>query len=313
MTKSTRTSKRYSVSFARTTANEVGAMVNEPWRPICMSDQPILLIDGRNCAYRAVFANRTGNQNNKCHTAVVMLRFITSWIEKFKPLSIHVFWDANRNTVWRRKIFEGYKKRDELDLTGVIDDLNATTKAIMALFTVMNIRQFKRKEMEADDLIYAACRVLHPQDVIVVSSDGDFQQLLHFFPNTKLYEPRKNEFVSRPDFNPVIRKALWGDEGDRINGYQGIGEVKSLALAKSVHNRLDFLGKVGSELFNRNLLLVDLNLCPDLLANEQYVTKVMATDVEYDRSMVHSISMELKLMGLMTEYDRFAARFKGLK
>ena len=140
---------------------------------------PSLLIDARNVLYRAVYAGKHDTRHEvKYHNFVILLRQIVSWIRRYNPDSVHVFWDAPRKSVWRRKALKTYKDRSKNQyLDDIGEDLAITTKIAGEFFKVMNVRQYSKKEMEADDLIYAAASVMHPSPTVVVSTDSDMVQI----------------------------------------------------------------------------------------------------------------------------------------
>ena len=100
-------------------------------------------------------------------------------------------------------------------------------------FKCMNVRQYGRKKMEADDMIYAAAVVMHPQEIVIVSTDSDLVQIPFAFNNCKVYNPSKDIEADVPDVNPAVQKALMGDKSDTVDGYRGIGPKKSKVLLES--------------------------------------------------------------------------------
>ncbi len=100
--------------------------------------KPVLLIDGRNIAYRAVFAAREKIKNG-LHPFVVWMRFMHVWVETFDPSAIHVFWDCKKNDVWRKAIYNEYKdhrdhildRYDDFDVAGSISRLEQSAKSIL--------------------------------------------------------------------------------------------------------------------------------------------------------------------------------------
>ena len=289
---------------------------------------PALLVDARNLMYRAIFANKKGQnqgQSQNLHHFTVMLRFMTSWIERFKPSSVNVFWDARRDTLWRRKVYPGYKLRDESKYSvDIKDDLIYTQAAAKDIFRFLGVRQFDKKCMEADDLIYAACKVLAPAPVVVCSSDSDYQQVSFRMQHVKCFDPMEQKFSEAVDYDPAIAKALAGCKTDVVPGYTGIGPVHSVRLARCLNDRLEFLraerpiykarqsDESGPSIFIRNLLLVDLSLCPDLLKNQLYVQHILGYKPVFDKSQAMELAHHHKVNGLMTEFDRSAGRFKYL-
>lgn len=273
---------------------------------------PILLIDGRNCAYRAIYANQTPYNGVRYHSLVVILRFMRTWLDKHQPSSIHIFWDAPRQTIWRCRLLETYKCRPVNAHRDIKEELARTQDAAQIIFKDMNVRQYQCEAMEADDLIYAASRLLYPQDIIIISSDRDFLQIPYFMRNVKVYEPRQNRFLDTPKVNPIYQKALMGDKADCVDGYNLIGPVKSAALAESLDRVEEFLRNNGRAKFYRNLMLIDLALCPRLLANQAYVSKIMQTKLNYNRESILWAATEHKINGLLQEYERIILPFKRL-
>ena len=285
--------------------------------------ETILLIDGKNTAYRALFAARANPDFLKggVHPFVVWMRFANVWIQKFKPKSVHVFWDCPKDDIWRKRLFMEYKNNRDT-MAHYADDVKAEMhrieSAAQALLPYMGARQYIRLAQESDDLIYSACKILTPshQDarkVIVVSSDADFVQLQWSMPHVVAYEPRRAAFVDQPDVSPVVQKSLCGDKSDNIDGYRGIGPVKSRQLAEDPKKLVEFLDAMGDTKFRRNLALVDLSMNPSRMSNELYILRMMAKDVCFDKAKINEISMQHKVVGLMSEYAKFAILLKELR
>lgn len=271
-----------------------------------------LFIDGKNTVYRAIYANK----DRSTEDVTVVMRFISAWITKFKPSTVHIFWDTSRETVWRRKVFPKYKNRETPRKQGSID-VSAIMPGVMStlkqLFAYLPVWQYYKSKMEADDLIYAACRVMHPQQIIIVSSDGDFCQIPHFFDNVKVYEPKLNKMLGRPLVNPVIKKVLMGDVSDCIDGFQGIGEVKSESIARSPIATIECARTHSLPEFYQNLLLVDLALCPYLMHNQAYIFNKMREDVKYDMDGLSKFALEHKILGLYTDMTKLINPFTTLR
>ena len=104
-------------------------------------------------------------------------------------------------------------------------------------------------------------------EVVIVSSDTDFIQLLGESKNIKLYNAMKKSFVTYPEYDYVMWKALRGDATDNIPGVPGVGDKTAQKLATAVRNdptlhelMLYFLKHPGaSEIFQRNLSLIEFH------------------------------------------------------
>lgn len=268
-----------------------------------------MLIDGRNCAYRAAYAHVKSNgegRTNTYHPFVHFIRQIAEIVGKFQPADVTCIWDAPRETIWRRKIFPMYKKRD--DDNKYVEDLRPALRQIEAVaphfLPHMGIREIRKATQETDDLIYSLCRVLYPKNTVIISSDRDFLQVPFRMPNVKLYEPQEKEFLQPPNYDPVVAKCLIGDNSDRIDGYIGIGKVKGAALAECNLKRQAFLAKDGPDLYYRNLILIDLAYNPDLIKNDVFVSAELANTPTFDRKAIDAAVREHKVNGLHQDFDR---------
>jgi len=300
-----------------------------------VSSAPILLVDARNLMYRAIFANRKEQKSGaRLHHFTVMVRFMWGWLDKFKPSGVCVFWDAKKNTIWRKKILADYKVRNENELfEDIKDDLIYTQVSAKAMFAEMGVWQFSKDHMEADDLIYSACRTLSPRELIIVSTDKDYEQVIFRMQNVRLWNPMvdsgRGKFIGATDHDPAVAKALAGDKSDKVPGYSGIGPVKSAKMARNLREREEFLrnhdgclpqqkpvctvcGGLGRKVFIRNLLLIDLSLNPELLKNDLYVQRVLVNRPKFNKAQIKAMAKKHKIAGLVGEYDRVIVPFKLL-
>lgn len=263
--------------------------------------------------YRAIFAMQSDKRHQvKYHYFVALLRQISNWVNQYRPESVHVFWDAPRTTVWRRKILATYKERDKGNVRDITQELAITTAVAKAFFAHMNVRQYDKKTMEADDLIFAAVTMLHPKPCVIVSTDSDMVQIPFVYPSCQVYNPVKKIEVEIPSLSPAMQKAIVGDTSDNIKGYHGIGPKKSQLLLEDPVKLQEFLNVNDRLIFYRNLLLIDLSLNPKLLANKMYVQKKMCEPVSFCGDTLKGLVTKHKVNGLLTEYVDLVPRFKKL-
>lgn len=278
-----------------------------------------LIIDARNILYRAIFGARANNIRTqagfaKYHYFIPFIKLIVEYISEHSPDSVHVCWDAPKKDLWRRKILPEYKTRaksddDKFDIT---EELAITTSVALEFFKYLNIRQYSKSSMEADDLIYALVTVLHPEESVIVSTDSDMIQIPFNFSSCKVYDPRKKVNVPIPACNPVMQKAIVGDTSDTIPGYYGIGPKKSEAMLKSKGKLADFFRQFGYGTYLRNMLLIDLSLNPKLLNNKIYAFKQLENDTTYSESEISKLISKYKVNGFMQESSNIYPVFKKL-
>ena len=57
--------------------------------------KPSLIIDAKNALYRSIFATKNNTKYAvKYHYFVIFLRQLSSWIRRYDPVSVNIFWDA---------------------------------------------------------------------------------------------------------------------------------------------------------------------------------------------------------------------------
>lgn len=282
-----------------------------------MSDMStVLLVDARNIMYRAIHSAKS-EERRQAHgrrsPAVIMIRLVANLLSKYKPGMVQIFWDAPRKTVWRKSIHTGYKDRVD-DRSGgardITDSLIRTESTLRQLFDHMNVYQFWRDKQEADDLIYAACKLQGRRPMILVSSDSDMQQIPYLMDSVTIYNHDKGGEMPRPEVNPVLLKCLIGDTSDMIGGYIGIGPVKAAKLVASPALLQEHLERAGNDILRRNLALVDMSLNPYALKNLMYVAEVLATKPEFNRKRIYEMEQTLKIAGLTREYGESVAPFR---
>lgn len=259
-----------------------------------------ILIDGKNAAYKAVFAAHL--DNNAVHPSVIMIRQLARLKRVFNPKNWHVFWDVSSKSLWRRDIHPTYKdgrdKKDHgFDVKAAIDNVQ---QVCAVLFNNMAMTQYIRAKNEADDLIYAFTQ-LHPNEqCVIVSSDADMTQIPYKMANVHVHNQRHKESDIMPisDYDPVIVKALAGDKSDNIDGYRLVADITA---KKIIREGLDaFLEKRGREPFDRNISIIDLSKNPYLSENIEYVKNVKINQ-KFDISAIQQMITKLGLTGMSAE------------
>ena len=272
-----------------------------------------MLVDIRNALYRAIYAGM--KESDEDYGIMIFFRFMASYIRQLKPASVHFFWDDIKHNVWRTRLYSEYKgNRDLKDREKVDTLLERYSEIIRELVPVCGCRNYFVPKQEADDLIYAFCRQNLGNNMVIISSDGDFRQLVYSFRNIQLYNPMgKEERIYESDgINPIELKCFVGEKADNIPGYPGIGPVKGKKLATDSNYRNKFFGDNGVGVYIRNKALIDLSLCPYTLRNMKMIISIMQKPVKYDASGMIKIIQKYKVKGLMGEMSTSLFPFKGL-
>ncbi len=195
--------------------------------------------------YRAVYAgkNDPSFQKTGYDYFVIVMRFMFNYMRAQQPDAIHVFWDAKSSDVWRKEIYKEYKDGRGND---ILDDIIKQNKVCLASFQHIKIRQYYLDEMEADDLIYAFCRLNYGNRLVIVSSDSDLLQIPYRMDNCMVYNPLNKRTYKTSDIenDPVMSKALMGDKSDNITGYYRIGPVKSKRMCENHGMLVEFYHQI---------------------------------------------------------------------
>jgi 5'-3' exonuclease len=276
-----------------------------------------LFIDLRNAMYRAVYAIKSMQYRRvqrDSHSITVLLRQIVSWIRELKPTSVHAFYDAPRSTVWRREVSDVYKDRTKSGyVEDISKDLEICTIISKEIFSNLNVRQYYKNRMEADDLIFAASSVRHPKRTIIISTDSDMLQIPYMFNSCSVYDPKLAAIVEVPMVHPAISKSIIGDKSDNIKGYHGIGPKKGKLITEDASKLAEFLEYKGKDTFQKNMLLTDLMLNPKLMSNKFYVLNSMASEIKYDKDEIRSLIKKYKITGLLNDFVELIYPFEKLR
>lgn len=276
-----------------------------------------LLIDGRNAIYRAVYAGLDDKkfQDSKKDYFIIFLRFINNYINTFKPSNVHIFWDDKRDNLWRRKIYPDYKANRPAN-EAVDPIIKRQVQNAVSICRCIGFRQYYRESQEADDLIYAFCRTI-VEDSVIISSDSDMKQIPFYIKNTTVYNPLAKNAKdilkeNMPDVNPIIMKSLIGDKADNIEGFTGVGPAKGKTLVTEMAARKEFMEKFDLQKYKMNRLLVDLGLNPSLLDNMLYVERVMGVTPKFDFKQVIVLLRDMKISGIMEEAHKYIMPYSRL-
>lgn len=290
-----------------------------------------LVIDAKNLLYRAIYSARGDEQFKKSghHPINIVLHILMYYWGKFNPEQVHIFWDSPRDNTWRRALNPSYKGNRGSHDQEIVDGIASLTEVGTLLFSNLGFRQYYRSLMEADDLIYAFCKLNPKEPIVIVSSDSDLNQISFRFKNVSIYHPTKksDRLEPRPESDPVIPKCLIGDKSDNIFGYHRVGKITAKKLTEDTEKLHKFFlsekaivqdyndGSIridGQKRFLENLQLIDLSLCPYILENLEYVLGKQFKSVKFDLKAIYNLISKYKLRGVTADIPRYITPFKKL-
>ncbi|MFY0520589.1 5'-3' exonuclease [Lysinibacillus sp. UGB7] len=198
-----------------------------------------LLIDGNNLLNRAFYATAnnkfTAPDGTPTNAVSLFLRMALNYQKQFNT-NIVVFFDKGKG--FRKKLYPEYKEgRNETP-----ELLERQFPVIREVLTSAGIPYFWNDDLEADDLIGAACNSLSGHKYIL-SNDKDLLQLIRNDVTVVVRRKNNEDILMTPhqfslEWDELIPqqivdiKSLAGDTSDNIKGVPGVGNKGALKIIK---------------------------------------------------------------------------------
>lgn len=239
----------------------------------------------------------------------------------------------NRN-YWRREIFPYYKAgrkkardKSDFDWKFVFDTLNLIKGEIR---DVLPYKIIDVHGAEADDVIGVLTKYFQtnetrgnlledePQDIVILSSDGDHLQLQKYC-NVKQWSPMAKKFIKPTNNNArefLIEKICCGDPGDGYGNILSCDDVfvnpekRQTAFRKSRLEEFFLRGeeacKTADELrnYHRNRQLADYECIPDDVA-ERILNEYKSYRVNNQKAKILTYFVKYKLKNLISNIEEF--------
>lgn len=209
-------------------------------------DTTLYLIDAMALAYRAhyIFIKRPliNSKGENTSAAYGFTNSLLKLISDHEMEHIAVVFDVpSQDGTFREDIYEDYKAHRDPPPEDLLDNL----PRIKAIVRAMDIPVAEVEGVEADDVIGTLARDAEHDgaDVVIVSPDKDFKQLLS--PSISMYKPARGdqdfEHITAESFREemglepsqfIDMLALWGDSSDNVPGVPLIGEKTSQKLLR---------------------------------------------------------------------------------
>lgn len=279
-----------------------------------------MLLDLNNFAHRC----RAGFTNEGSAFLFKFIRNLRALVAELKPTSLVFVKEGSPEH--RYELFPEYKgnrrvKQDDpevekkwrelMELKEQVDD------AVNFCLKNLEVTVLKHPKCEADDLIANIARGLAKEgkEVVVASNDKDFAQLLSTDEtgHIKVYDIGAKEFMTKPEHDPLVMKAIVGDKSDNIPGIPGYGPKKAAKLAAAIKDGLfdlEHLGQEHYDVYQRNLKLVTF-----LELKQEDWRRVQADRGHFDPAAL-MIDFVMHGMESLTEekaYNRIVETFGSLK
>ncbi len=218
---------------------------------------------------------------------IVMINSLRDNVKKFKQYG-EVVVASDSRSYWRKDAFPYYKASRKSSREKSPLDWDLIFKALAVVKSdIENHFPYKFVEeegAEADDIIGTLVpRYCNNEQVMIISSDGDFVQLQKYG-NVRQYNPMTGTYVTAPDPNKALKeKIIRGDRGDGIPSILSednvfvIGKRQSRLLTDKVNDWLDmppeeFCNETMLNHYKRNQKLIDFDYIPQEL-KERIITR----------------------------------------
>lgn len=266
--------------------------------------QRVLLVDGYNMLHRA----RSGWAKGDNPIVFNFFRSFRATVDKFSPNLVYFILEGR--PVQRLEQMTEYKaNREHHDR----DDFIRQRRLIISLLKErFPVRVVRHAHFECDDVLAGLALVTHAEDdVIVISSDTDFYQLLSHERSLELYNPVKKEFIDPPPYDYVSWKALRGDATDNIRGIRGIGNKRAEALVSDPEAMAQFLEhEPNRETYERNLGLIRFHE----LSDDQF-SELERNEPRVDWEELRRLFDEMKFFSItnLRSWSKFTSTFDRLE
>ena len=286
----------------------------------------LYLLDAMALAYRAHFIfisrpliNARGENTSATYGfASALIKLIED--HKIEHMAV-VFDVMGEGGTFRDAMYEDYKAHRDPPPEDLLLNLPWIKEMVMA----MDIPVLEQDGFEADDIIgtLAVKAAAGGDDVVIVSPDKDFQQLLS--PRISQFRPayRGEAFDLNTDatfrekyglepiqFIDVL--ALMGDAADNVPGVPGIGEktaLKLIAAYGSVENLLEHAGEITGKKAREGLA----EHAKEALLSKALVTIHTQMDIPLDWDRLHRKSPDLTALRSVLERLEFPSLYRRLE
>ena len=251
----------------------------------------MILVDLNQVLLAGLMAQIANQKNVKLEESLIrhmILNIIRSHLKNFRKEYGEVVLCSDNRKYWRKEYFPFYKagrkksrKNSDLDWHLIFD--------MLAKFKVELKENFPYKVIdvegaEADDIIGTLVpRHIMNENILIISSDGDFLQLQMYNGRSKYsvkqYNPTQKKFlISENPLDELKQKIITGDKGDGIPNILSpsdtfvreirqkvMTEAKLTKFMSEHYTEYDENSKIG---FTRNQTLIDLRNIPGEIQSE---------------------------------------------
>lgn len=277
----------------------------------------MILVDLNQVLLSGLMAQIAGQKGVKLEEGLIrhmILNIIRTHLRTFRKDYGEVVLCSDNRNYWRKEYFPFYKagrkktrEKSDLDWHLIFDMLAKFRNELRESFPYKVIDV---DGAEADDIIGTLVprHIMH-EDIVIISSDGDFLQLQQYNGRSKYtvkqYNPAQKKFiVSQNPIQDLKQKIITGDKGDGIPNIlspsdtfvrdirqKTMTEAKLTKFMAEEYTEYENTAKTG---FTRNQVLIDLRLIPGDIQSKIINTYEETKPAPKGRILDYFISHKLK-------------------
>lgn len=229
----------------------------------------ILLIDGANSIWRACvkFGKVQADVPDEIIFTFNFFRNLRPLIEDISPdkcyfameghpqfrYDLYPEYKANRRII--KQASDNFRQKN-------VERFQKTSDIVLLLLKFLPITLVRAARYEADDVIATLVDNMRDENITILSSDGDFVQLLQMgFQNLRIYNPIKKVDMEAPPYSALCYKILQGDKSDNIPAL--LSPKKAIAAASNPEILKKFMEVEENRAnFNINKQLIEFQKVP---------------------------------------------------
>lgn len=216
----------------------------------------LVLVDSDNRMWASFFAYKRLKYKGESVASIYGFpSMMKGLLKKFNPDELILVWDGQKSK-HRLKLIPDYKGGRKTKELIDFDNFLHQKEVVRKLMNNLGVKQVINPIAEADDMIYKLTKLAPKMgfdEVIIVSSDKDFNQLINpAWPEVQVYVEKiklktlinaKNckDIYGYEYYQTVDYLTLDGDTSDNIPGYPGIGPVKASELLEQYGTLVNFI------------------------------------------------------------------------
>jgi len=280
-----------------------------------------LILDANNLLYRTYWVNKN-NITGPDLTAVMFLKAVKSYCDKFNPTQVYAVWDKKikyPSTNFRKKSSKGnYKSNRDGEIA---KEAHRNDNVIKTLLNSLGIKSMYPNVMEADDVIAYLTHKL-PGKKFIITVDKDLYQLID--DNTYVFNPIQKVTITPHNFNIYTKgvqikdfvdyKALVGDNSDNIKGLNKVGHKRALNLIEKFDKSSpkNVLTEDQFKIYECNKKIMDLSIGYKFYDDEIpiYEKQLEEGMPEKDLDAFFDYCKESKYSSILKNKDKWISSFK---